>query len=197
VLLMLAEKIIDQEERKHIIGILVEDHPGVLAKLSGMFSRRGFNIDTIVAGKTKAKGITRIVISLTGNNQTLEQLGKQINKLIDVIKISYLDPQKSVVREHCLIKVENTEKTRADLVNLTTLHKANVLDISNDFMIIEVVGRSEKIDNFLELMKKYQIREICRTGVNAMKRGQNGRNGRNGRNNQQNRKPNNTKQKLE
>ena len=78
--MMLVEKMLKEERRKHIIGILVEDNPGVLAKLSGMFSRRGFNISTIVAGKTKTKGITRIVISLTGDNQTLEQLGKQINK---------------------------------------------------------------------------------------------------------------------
>lgn len=163
-------------KQKHVLGILVEDHPGVLAKLSGMFSRRGFNIDTIVAGKTKIKGITRVVISLTGDDRTVEQLQKQINKLIDTIKIEGLNSEYSVVREHCLVKVENDEQSRADLVNLSTLYKAKVLDISPESMIIEVVGRPEKVDNFLELMKKYHIKEICRTGINAMQRGRNGRN---------------------
>ena len=162
-------------KQKHVLGILVEDHPGVLAKLSGMFSRRGFNIDTIVAGKTKIKGITRVVISLTGDDRTVEQLQKQINKLIDTIKIEGLNSEYSVVREHCLVKVENDEQSRADLVNLSTLYKAKVLDISPESMIIEVVGRPEKVDNFLELMKKYHIKEICRTGINAMQRGRNGR----------------------
>ncbi len=162
-------------KEKHILGISVEDHPGVLAKLSGMFSRRGFNIDTVVAGKTKMKGITRVVISFTGDDKTVEQIHKQIYKLIDTIKIEVLNYDYSVVREHCLVKVENDEQTRADLVNLSTLYKAKVLDISPESMIIEVVGKSEKVDNFLELMKKYHIIEICRTGINAMQRGINGR----------------------
>jgi acetolactate synthase-1/3 small subunit len=162
-------------KQRHVLGILVEDHPGVLTKMSGMFSRRGFNIDTIVAGKTKIKGITRVVISLRGDNRTLEQIQKQINKLIDTIKIEGLQPEYSVFREHCLVKVENNETSRADLVNLATLYKANVLDISSESMILEVVGRPEKVDNFLDLMKKYHIKEICRTGVNAMQRGRNGR----------------------
>ena len=157
-------------ERVHIIGVLVEDNPGVLSKLSGMISTRGFNIDTITVGKTLAKGISHIVISLTGDDRTVEQLQKQINKLIDTIKITNLDPKLSVLREHCLVKVASSPEVRADLINISQLHKAQVVDMGDKTMIIEVVGRPEKIDNFLKLMNKYPIKEVCRTGVNAMMR---------------------------
>ncbi len=167
---MIEGKKIKAKKRKHIIGILVEDHPGVLAKLSGMFSSRGFNIDTIIVGKTAIPGISHIIISLMGDDKTIEQIEKQVNKLIDTIKIIDLSPKHSVVREHCLVKVASNPKTRADLINISKLHKTSVIDISNSSMIIEVVGKPEKINNFLELMRKYGIKEISRTGINAMQR---------------------------
>lgn len=156
--------------RVHIIGVLVEDHPGVLSKLSGMISTRGFNIDTITVGKTMKKGISHIVISLTGDDRTVEQLKKQVNKLIDTIKIIDLNPKHSVLREHCLVKVASSVEVRNDLLNISKLHKVNVVDMNDQSMIIEVVGRPEKVDNFLRLMYKYDIKDVCRTGVNAMRR---------------------------
>ncbi len=171
---MIEGKKLEGKERKHIIGILVEDRPGVLAKLSGMFSSRGFNIDTIIVGKTAIPGVSHIVISLFGDERTLEQLEKQVNKLIDTIKVIDLSPKHSVVREHCLVKVAGNPKTRADLVNIAKLHKASVLDLGTDSVVVEIVGGPEKIDNFLKLMKKYGIKEISRTGINAMQRGGNG-----------------------
>ncbi len=160
-------------ERVHIIGVLVEDHPGVLSKLSGMISTRGFNIDTITVGKTMNKGISHIVISLTGDDQTIEQLKKQVNKLVDTIKIIDLNPKHSVLREHCLVKVESSAEARDDIINISKLHKVNVVDMNEQSMIIEVVGRPEKVNNFLRMMKKYNIKNVCRTGVNAMRRDSN------------------------
>ncbi len=163
-----------EAKHKHIVGILVEDQPGVLAKLSGLFSRRGFNIETIIVGKTAKPGVSHIVISLLGGDRTLEQLEKQLNKLVDVIKIIDLSPERSVVREHCLVKVASNPKARADLINISKLHKTSALDIGKDYMIIEVIGKPQKIDNFLDLMRKYGIKEVSRTGINAMQRsGQN------------------------
>lgn len=159
--------------KRHIIGAMVEDAPGVMAKISGLFARRGFNIDTIVVGKTATKGVSHIVLSLKADDRTLEQLEKQLNKLVDVIKLVDLNPDKAVVREHCLVRIASNKKTRDDIANISKLHKTNVVDINDDSMIVEVVGSSEKIDNFLKLMRKYGIKEISRTGINAMQRGGN------------------------
>ena len=160
-----------KNEKRHIIGILVEDQPGVMAKLSGLFARRGFNIDTIIVGKTAQEGVSHIVISLVADDKTLEQVEKQVNKLVDVIKILDLNPEHSVVREHCLIKVSSNEKTRQDILNLIQLHKANPLDVNHESIVIEVVGSPEKIDSFIELMRKYGIKEFSRSGINALQRG--------------------------
>lgn len=163
-----------EKKHKHIIGILVEDHPGVMAKLSGMFARRGFNIDTIIVGKTIQPKISHIVISLTADNKTIEQVEKQVKKLIDVIKIIDLDPKHSVVREHCLVKIVSTPESRQEILNFTKLHKAKVLDINHESIIVEIVGSPEKVNSFIELMKKFGIRESSRTGINALQRGKNG-----------------------
>ncbi|MBN2067981.1 MAG: acetolactate synthase small subunit [Candidatus Diapherotrites archaeon] len=172
---MIEAKKKSESEHKHIVGILVEDQPGVLTKLSGLFARRGFNIDTIIVGKTAIPLVSHIVISLYGGDRTLEQLEKQLNKLVDVVKIIDLNPERSVVREHCLVKVASSAKMREDLVNISKLHKANALDLGKDSMVIEIVGKPEKIDNFLSLMKKYGIKEVSRTGINAMQRASNGK----------------------
>jgi acetolactate synthase-1/3 small subunit len=171
---MIEGQRLNAEKKKHIIGVLVEDQPGVLTRLSGMFTRRGFNIDTIIVGKTAMPGISHIVISLTGDDRTIEQVEKQVNKLIDTIKIIDLSPKHSVVREHCLVKISSNPKTREDLVNLSKLHKAKVLDICEESIIVEIAGGPEKIDNFLGLIKKYGVKEISRSGINAMQRGLNG-----------------------
>ena len=171
---MIEAKNVKKHEQRHIIGILVEDHPGVMAKLSGLFSRRGFNIDTIIVGKTAMEGVSHIVISLVADDKTLEQVEKQVNKLIDVIKLIDLNPKHSVVREHCLIKVASNPKSREEIANFTKLHKAKVLDVNHNSVIIEIVGAPAKIDSFIELMRKYGIREFSRTGVNALQRGRNG-----------------------
>lgn len=159
------------KKKKHIVGLLVRDEPGLLTRISGLFSRRGFNIDTIIVGKTANPGISHIVITMIGEDDLLEQLEKQVNKVVDVIKVVDLNRQHAVVREHCLVKVSSNEKLRADIVNFSEIHKCKVLDINHDSVIIEIVGSPEKIDSFLELMRKYGIKEMSRSGVNAMQRG--------------------------
>ncbi len=157
--------------KKHIIGIMVDDHPGVMSKLSSLFARRGFNIDSIVVGKSAHPGMAHIVISVVANDEIIEQLEKQVNKLIDVAKITDLAPAQSVIREHCLVKVASTEKSREDIINIAKIHKAKVLDINHSSIIVEIVGRPAKIENFIELMGKYGIKEVSRTGINALQRG--------------------------
>lgn len=158
-----------KEKKKHIIGLVVEDEPGVLERLAGLFLRRGFNIETIIVGKTAKPGISHIIISLFADDKTIEQLEKQAYKVIDVLKVINLE-DKSVLREHCLVKISSNDKTRADIQNFASLHKANVLEINHDSMIIEIVGSPEKIDHFIELMKPYGVKDLSRSGVNAMPR---------------------------
>lgn len=155
------------EKKKHIIGLLVEDQPGVLQRLTGLFLRRGFNIDTIIVGKTAQAGISHIVLSLVADERTLEQLEKQVYKIIEVVKVTELT-QNSVTREHCLIKVSSSEKTRQDIINFAKLDGAVVLEANHKSILVEIVGEPAKIDKFVEVMKPFGIKELSRTGINAM-----------------------------
>ena len=156
-------------EHKHILGLMVEDNPGVMERITGLFFRRGFNIDTIIVGKTAKPNISHIIISLEANDATVEQLQKQVSKLIEVVKVIDLG-ENSVVREHCLVKVNSSEKTRQDILNFAELHKAKILEANHTSVIIETVGSPEKIDMFVDLMKGFGIKEMSRTGVNALSR---------------------------
>jgi acetolactate synthase-1/3 small subunit len=155
------------EKRKHIIGLLVEDQPGVLERLAGLFLRRGFNIETIIVGKTAQEGVSHIVISLIGDDKTLEQLEKQVYKIIEVVKVIELTVD-SVVREHCLIKVSSTPENRQDIINFVELNKATVLQTNHKSIIVEIVEEPKKVDEFVLAMKPFGIKELSRTGINAM-----------------------------
>jgi acetolactate synthase I/III small subunit len=156
-------------EKKHIIGLMVEDNPGVMERITGLFFRRGFNIDTIIVGKTAKPHISHIIISLFADDATIEQLEKQVSKLIEVVKVIDLGVD-SVAREHGLIKIHSSEKTRQDIINFAEMHKAKVLEANHTSIIIETVGSPEKIDVFVDLMKPFGIKELSRTGVNALQR---------------------------
>jgi len=158
-------------KRKHIIAMLVEDNPGVLTKITGMFARRNFNIDAITVGRTNNPGISKVVVTAIGTTKTLEQLEKQINKLVEVVKVS--EANSGIIREVCLIKIyspdgKSPEKSRELLFEYMKTFKATFSDITKDAMIIEIVGTPEKIDSFKELMKPYGIIDISRTGSTAM-----------------------------
>jgi len=159
----------DGNGKKHILGLMVEDNPGVIERITGLFFRRGFNIDTIIVGKTAKPNISHVIISLQASDATIEQLEKQVSKLIEVIKVIDLG-ENSVVREHCLVKINSTEKTRQDILNFAEMHKAKILEANHTSIIAEVIGAPEKIDMFIELIRPYGIKEMSRTGVNALPR---------------------------
>ena len=156
-----------EAKKKRIVSLLVEDHPGVIERLSGLFLRRGFSIETIIAGRTAVPGISTIVVSLFADKKTLEQLEKQVYKVIEVIKVIDLT-ENSVVREHCLIKVNSTPQTRQDILNFVKLRNAKVLEANQKSILIEIVEGPEVVDKFVEDMRPFGIKEISRTGINSM-----------------------------
>ena len=155
----------------HVISTLVEDKPGVLQKVAGMFNRRGFNIDSITVGNSEVEGLSRMVITVHADEKGLEQVTKQLNKLIDVIKIKDIT-EKAVKRELCLIKVSvPNEKTRAEIMQFSNIFRAHILDVSEQTLMIELTGDKEKINAFISLVEPFGIKRIVRTGLTAMSRG--------------------------
>lgn len=158
-------------EGYHIISTLVEDKPGVLQKVAGLFNRRGFNIDSITVGESEVEGLSRMVITVRADEKGLEQVTKQLNKVVDVIKIKDIT-KNAVQRELCLIKVNiPNAKARAEIMQYTNIFRANIVDVSEETLIIEITGDMEKIDAFISLLKGYGIKKISRTGLTAMARG--------------------------
>ncbi|TVY09723.1 acetolactate synthase small subunit [Paenibacillus cremeus] len=154
--------------RKHTISVLVNNQPGVLQRVSGLFGRRGFNIESITVGESEEKGLSRMVIVTTGDDNTLEQVSKQLYKLIDVIKVVDLSANPMVGRELALIKVNAEPSARPEILGVVETFRAAVVDIGPGSLIVQVVGDSDKIDAMTELLKPYGIKELSRTGVTAM-----------------------------
>ncbi|GLI06208.1 acetolactate synthase, small subunit [Paenibacillus tianmuensis] len=159
--------------RKHTISVLVNNQPGVLQRVSGLFGRRGFNIESITVGESEEKGLSRMVIVTTGDDKTLEQISKQLYKLIDVIKVVDLSAHPMVARELALIKVNAEPSMRPEILGVVETFRAAIVDIGPSSLIVQVVGDSEKIEAMTELLKPYGIKELSRTGVTAMIRGMN------------------------
>lgn len=157
--------------RKHTISVLVNNQPGVLQRVSGLFGRRGFNIESITVGESEEPGLSRMVIVTTGDDRILEQVSKQLYKLIDVIKVVDLSSHPMVARELALIKVITDPAHRPEIVSIVETFRASVVDIGPNSMIVQAVGDNSKIDAMLELLKPYGIKELSRTGVTAMIRG--------------------------
>jgi len=157
--------------RKYTIAILVNDQPGVLQRVSGLFGRRGYNIESITVGASEEPGLSRMVIVTTGDDHTLEQIQKQLYKLIDVIKVIDVSGNPMVGRELGLIKISAEPSMRPEVLGIVETFRAAVVDIGPSSLIVQVVGDSEKIDAMIELLKPYGIRELSRTGVTAMNRG--------------------------
>jgi acetolactate synthase-1/3 small subunit len=161
------------ESRKtRVIAALVENKPGVLHSVSNMFRRRGFNIESITVGRTEQEDLSRMTITVKGDEKTLEQIVKQMNKLIDVVKVSQLEPENIVTRELALIKVNIPDnKSRSDVINCVDVFRGRVVDVSPEALTIEITGTPDKIDAFLNLMRTYGIMELARTGLTALARG--------------------------
>ncbi|MEQ1734875.1 MAG: acetolactate synthase small subunit [Rhodoglobus sp.] len=155
----------------HILSLLVEDKPGLLTRVAGLFARRGFNIESLAVGKTEIDGLSRITVVVDVEELPLEQVTKQLNKLINVLKIVELDPSQSVSREHLLIKVRVDNSTRSPVLEAVTLFRARVVDVATDALVIEATGDSGKIEAFLRVLEPYGIKEIAQSGLLAIGRG--------------------------
>jgi len=156
---------------RHTLSVLVENKPGVLARVSALFARRSFNITSLAVGPTENPSVSRITVVVDVESQPLEQVTKQLNKLINVLKIVELDPEHSVQRELILVKVRADATTRADVVQVVALFRASVIDVAVDAVTIEATGRPDKIAALLEVLTPFGIREIVQSGAVALGRG--------------------------
>ena len=157
--------------QKKVFQLLVDNTSGVLSRISGLFSRRGYNIESITAGTTSNPKYTRITIVATGDEAILEQIEKQVGKLIDVRQIWELKPDSSVFRELIMIKIRAKDDQRQAIVSVSDIFRAKIIDVDIDSMIIELTGNQSKIDAFLDLLAGYEILEIARTGIAGLRRG--------------------------
>jgi len=155
----------------HVLSLLVEDKPGLLTRVAGLFARRGFNIESLAVGHSEIDGLSRITVVVDVEDLPLEQVTKQLNKLINVIKIVELDPAQSVQREHLLVKVRVDNATRSQVLEAVNLFRARVVDVSTDALVIEVTGDSGKTTAFLKVLEPYGIKEIAQSGLLAIGRG--------------------------
>ncbi|MEM2887955.1 MAG: acetolactate synthase small subunit [Candidatus Bathyarchaeia archaeon] len=161
-----------REGKTYIVSAIVEHKPGVLYSVSNMFRRRGFNIETITVGASEQKDLARLTVTIKGDERMVEQVVKQLQKLIDVVKVSILDPEYTVTRELALVKISTLDtKVRSDVINYTEIFKGHVVDVAHDSLVVEITGDSDKINAFIELMKPFGLKEIARTGITALSRG--------------------------
>lgn len=155
----------------HTLSVLVEDKPGVLARVAALFSRRGFNIESLAVGPTDVKDMSRMTIVVTAEETPLEQITKQLNKLINVIKILEQDDDNMVARQSALIKVRTDSATRSQVIEAVNLFRAKVIDVSTESLTIEATGTREKLEALLSVLEPYGIRESVQSGVVALARG--------------------------
>ncbi len=157
--------------QKRVFQLLVDNKSGVLSRISGLFSRRGYNIESITAGVTADSRFTRITIVTSGEEDILDQIEKQVAKLVDVRDIRELKPEKSVYRELCLIKVKSTPEKRQGVIAVADIFRAKIIDVNVDSLIVELTGNQSKIEAFIGLLQDYEILEIARTGIAGLGRG--------------------------
>lgn len=158
-------------EAKHTMVVLVADRPGVLNRVASLFRRRGFNIESIAVGRTEQKGVSRMTIVVSGDAATVEQVRKQLDKVIDVIKVSDVTDDSTVDRELALIKVKTTPESRSEIMQVVDIFRANIVDVAADSLTVEVTGDEDKVNSLLNLLQGFGIKEIARTGRLAMTRG--------------------------
>jgi acetolactate synthase-1/3 small subunit len=155
----------------HVLSLLVEDKPGLLTRVAGLFARRGFNIESLAVGKSEVPGLSRITVVVDVAELPLEQVTKQLNKLVNVLKIVELDYSQSVQREHLLVKVRVDATTRSQVLEAVTLFRASVVDVATDSLVVEVTGDTGKTTALLRVLEPYGIKEISQSGLLAIGRG--------------------------
>ncbi|ALU40445.1 acetolactate synthase small subunit [Kocuria flava] len=156
---------------RHTLSVLVEDKPGVLTRVAGLFARRAFNIDSLAVGPTELDGVSRITVVVDAEGELLEQVTKQLNKLINVIKIVELTPESSVQRDHIMVKVRADAATRLQVNQAADLFRATVVDVSTESLVIEATGAPDKLRALLDVLEPFGVREIVRAGTLALGRG--------------------------
>lgn len=159
--------------KQHIVSVLVENRAGTLSRVSGLFSRRGFNIDSLTVGETEDPSISRMTIAVTGEERVLEQIVKQLEKLIDVIAVRELEPSSCLRREIILVKIGADEKVRPAVLEIAGIFRARIVDVSQTTITVEATGNLEKLNGLLLLLRPYGILELARTGLVALERGLN------------------------
>lgn len=158
---------------KYTLSVLVENHAGVLSKVVGLFSRRGFNIHSLAVGVTQDETISRITIEVLGDAATIEQIAKQLNKLVDVIKIKTLRSDEVVKRGLLLVKIRTTARNRSEVIQISEVFRAKIVDLSHTTITAELTGNETKLEAFLQMLEPYGVEEIARTGMIALERGAN------------------------
>ena len=161
----------DSNKEQFILSVLVANHFGVLTRISGLFSRRGYNIDSLNVGETENPGLSRMTIIVTGDDYIKSQVVKQLAKLQEVRKVELLPKSETVLREHLLIKIRTTRQTRSEIIEAVNVFRGKVVDFNTDSLVVEINGEQTKLNAFIEFTKEYGIIEICRSGALAMKRG--------------------------
>lgn len=157
--------------QKKVFQLLANNTSGVLSRITGLFSRRGYNIESITAGVTADPRYSRITIVTSGDDEALEQIEKQVDKLVDVVNVKELKPDESVYRELVLIKVKAAADQRQNVISVADIFRAKIIDVSSDSLIIEMTGNQSKIEAFINLLEGYEILEIARTGIAGLSRG--------------------------
>ena len=157
--------------RSQVYSLLVDNNPGVLSRIAGLFSRRGYSIDSITAGRTADSRFTRITVVTSGDELILEQIEKQLRKLVDVRSIKKLQDEDSVYRELMLVKIRANSKQRSEVVSVADIFRAKIVDVEQDSLMIELTGNQSKLEAFLNLLDGYEILELARTGITGLSRG--------------------------
>ena len=157
--------------RKHILSLLVENKPGVLTRIAGLFARRGFNIDTLAVGPTDDEKLSRITLTLDGAQHPIDQVTKQLHKLVEVLKIRDLEPTETVARELALFKISADSATRGEVMQITEIFRGKIIDVSKRSMIVEITGTDDKVEAFERMVRPFGLIEMVRTGEIAIARG--------------------------
>ncbi|MFQ9515648.1 MAG: acetolactate synthase small subunit [Eubacterium sp.] len=156
---------------KKVLSVLVDNTSGVLNRVAGLFSRRGYNIDSLTVGETENPAYSRMTIVVTGDDDILEQIVKQISKLEDVCRVDVLDPKNSVTRELILVKIKAAPSQRHQVMAMAEIFRANIVDVAKESLMIEITGSQSKLEAFLSLLEEYEIIELVRTGITGLARG--------------------------
>jgi len=158
---------------RHAISVLVENKFGVLARISTLFAARGFNIDSLAVGETEDPAVSRMTIIVRADDRILDQVEKQLNKLVDIIKVIDFKETQHLERELALIKVKADKTNRSEIFQITSVFRAKIIDVAMDSVIIETTGGEDKVEALIDMLKPFGIKEMCRTGIIAMARGRN------------------------